>query len=112
MSRKCHNNGKLPVFEYLRSMNPSYCVTEVRMLKNANLLFPLIRVTLKSSIRKTPHFPGRQGQINHSVRKIGHFPGHQWQICLSIREIGYFYGREQHKAGLVTIPGCDPRSGR
>ena len=44
-----------------------------------------------------PHFPGRQGQINHSVRKIGHFPGHQWQICLSIREIGYFYGREQHK---------------
>ena len=45
MSRKCHNNGKLPVFEYLRSMNPSYCVTEVRMLKNANLLFPLIRKT-------------------------------------------------------------------
>ena len=63
MSRKCHNNGKLPVFEYLRSMNPSYCVTEVRMLKNANLLFPLIRVTLKSSIRKTPYFPGRQGHF-------------------------------------------------
>ena len=33
MSRKCSKVPQWPVFEYLRNMNPSYCVTEVRIVK-------------------------------------------------------------------------------